>query len=96
MAAPSIEMVTEVDAELVDVFNRPISQLTPAFRPLDRYALSQAVGAPANTVLAARLGDRIAGVLTLVIMALPTGNTARIEDVVVDEARAARGWAWRC
>ncbi|WP_420847168.1 GNAT family N-acetyltransferase [Nonomuraea basaltis] len=47
----------------------------------------------ANTVLVARMEGQIVGTLTLVVLPLPAGIRARIEDVVVDEAARGRGVA---
>jgi ribosomal protein S18 acetylase RimI-like enzyme len=45
----------------------------------------------ATVLFAARQGDVIVGLLTLVIVRIPTGVRARIEDVVVDEAVRGQG-----
>ena len=57
---------------------------TPSFEQL-----RDVIEAPSNHVLVARLRGETVGMLTVVVLPMPTGRVARIEDVVVSEA--ARG-----
>lgn len=84
----TVEQVRAVDGELVEAFARLLPQLSPGM-PASRDALARTVAADANVVLVARRAGVVVGALTLVLVDLPTGRRARIEDVVVD--RAARG-----
>jgi ribosomal protein S18 acetylase RimI-like enzyme len=53
--------------------------------------LAAILGAPCTEMLVARDEGEIVGMLTLVVVALPTGRAAHIEDVVVDERSRGRG-----
>ena len=85
-----VEVAQEATDELVEAFARLLPQLSHRARPLDQAALARLVAHDANTIFLAR-GDEgtILGTLTLVMVPLPAGLRARIEDVVVDER--ARG-----
>jgi ribosomal protein S18 acetylase RimI-like enzyme len=86
----SIEIIREASQELVDAFGLLLPQLSSSAKPLDFEAVDRLVTCDANTVLVARTADSIVGTLTLVLLPLPSGLRARVEDVVVDSA--ARGW----
>ncbi|MFI9630063.1 GNAT family N-acetyltransferase [Streptomyces sp. NPDC052042] len=79
--------------ELVDAFGRLLPQLSSTAKPLDYEALDRMVTCDANTVLVARTPDSIVGTLMLVLLPLPSGLRARIEDVVVDSAARGQGVA---
>lgn len=59
--------------------------------PPTKDELTRIVDCPTNTVLLAYDGDRIVGMLALVIFPIPTGMRAWIEDVVVDESVGRQG-----
>jgi ribosomal protein S18 acetylase RimI-like enzyme len=87
-----IEAVETVTPELVDAFARLLPQLSRSAAPLDADALERLIAREDNTILVARLDDgTIAGTLTLVLMHIPSGVRAWIEDVVVDEAARGQG-----
>ncbi|OHV42497.1 GNAT family N-acetyltransferase [Pseudofrankia sp. BMG5.36] len=86
-----VEVVRTVTAELVEAFDRLLPQLSHNAAPLDAEALARLVGWQGNQLLAARVDDRIHGVLTLVMFPIPTGLRAWIEDVIVDEAGRGQG-----
>ncbi|NEB77703.1 GNAT family N-acetyltransferase [Streptomyces sp. SID14478] len=88
-----VETVREADRALVDAFDRLLPQLSSTAEPLDREALDRMVTCDATTVLVARTPDAIVGTLTLVLLPLPSGVRARVEDVVVDGAARGRGVA---
>ncbi len=90
----TVEVLSEVTSEAVEAFARLLPQLSASAEPLDESALGAIVAAEASTVLVARTADqRIAGTLTLVMFRIPTGQRARIEDVVVDEGARRQGIA---
>lgn len=84
-----VEVLSKVTDEVVETFARLLPQLSSTAGQLDRQAIEAIVAAPASTILIARVGEQIAGTLTLATFPIPTGVRAWIEDVVVDEA--ARG-----
>jgi ribosomal protein S18 acetylase RimI-like enzyme len=87
-----IAEVTEVDAELVEAFERLIPQLSSSSPPPSERDLRAIVASPASHLLVARNAEgRIVGSLTLVVFPIPTGRRAWIEDVVVDEAATRAG-----
>ncbi len=88
-----VEIAREADQELVDAFGRLLPQLSSTAKPLDREALARMTASDANTLLVARTPDAIVGTLTLVLVPLPAGLRARVEDVVVDSAARGRGIA---
>ena len=49
------------------------------------------LGHEGNTVFFARVDGEIVGMLTLVMVPIPSGLRARIEDVVVDSSARGRG-----
>ncbi|WP_430330679.1 GNAT family N-acetyltransferase [Rhodococcus sp. ACT016] len=88
-----VEIIREASQGLVDAFSRLLPQLSSTAKPLDYQAIDRMVTCDANTVLVARTPDAIVGTLTLVLLPLPSGVRARIEDVVVDGAARGQGVA---
>ncbi len=82
----TIEIATRVTDELVAGVNRLLAQLSASAAPLAVPQMEAIIESPASTLFVARDGDRIVGVLTLVVFAIPSGVRALIEDVVVDES----------
>ena len=87
----TIEIATGVTDELVAAVNRLLPQLSTSAPPLTDRQLTAIAASSASTLFVARDGDRVVGVLTLVVVALPTGVRAWIEDVVVDESFRGAG-----
>lgn len=85
-----IERITRVDDELVASFARLLPQLSQATPP-GKSELDAIVTAPGSSLLAARDGATIVGLLTLHIYRIPTGLQAQIDDVVVDDTMRGRG-----
>ncbi|MEU9498020.1 GNAT family N-acetyltransferase [Streptomyces sp. NPDC048196] len=88
-----VEIIRETSQELVDAFSRLLPQLSSTAKPLDHEVVDRMVTCDANTVLVARTPDAIVGTLTLVLLPLPSGLRARVEDVVVDRQARGRGVA---
>jgi ribosomal protein S18 acetylase RimI-like enzyme len=86
-----IEVVQDVTDEVVRAFGRLLPQLSGSAEPLDAEALRALVSRPGNHLLVARVDGEVVGTLTLVLLLIPTGVRAWIEDVVVDEAARGRG-----
>ena len=84
-----ITRVTACDDDLLAAFARLMPQLSTTAPPPTRTELDEI--ARTATLLVARDGDVIVGVLTLSLYRVPTGLSARIDDVIVDEARRGRG-----
>ncbi|MFI1768918.1 GNAT family N-acetyltransferase [Streptomyces sp. NPDC020800] len=88
-----VDIIREAGQELVDAFGRLLPQLSSTAKPLDHEAVQRMVSCDANTVIVARTPETIVGTLTLVMLPLPSGLRARIEDVVVDSAVRGQGVA---
>ncbi|WP_369394494.1 GNAT family N-acetyltransferase [Streptomyces sp. CG1] len=88
-----VEIIQEASQELVDAFGRLLPQLSTTAKPLDYEAVDRMVTCDANTLLVARTSEAIVGTLTLVLLPLPSGLRARVEDVVVDNAARGQGVA---
>jgi ribosomal protein S18 acetylase RimI-like enzyme len=86
-----IELVKETTAEVVEAVRRLLPQLSQTALPPDPQQLARVVGSPTNTVLVARSGGAIVGMLTLVLLPIPSGLRGRIEDVVVDQSARGQG-----
>jgi ribosomal protein S18 acetylase RimI-like enzyme len=86
-----VEMVREPSDEVVAAFARLLPQLSRTAAPLDRAALARMLSHDANTVFLARIAGQIVGTLTLVMVPIPSGLRARIEDVVVDASARGHG-----
>jgi ribosomal protein S18 acetylase RimI-like enzyme len=86
-----IEVVREVTDEMVAAVNRLLPQLSGSAPPVTPGALGRLLSWDGTTLLVARAGDEVIGMLTLVTFPLPSGLRAWIEDVVVDERARGRG-----
>lgn len=87
----SVEIASEVTAELVAGLNDLLPQLSTSALALTTENVEELVGSPATVVFIARDDAGIVGSLTLVVFPIPTGLRAWIEDVVVDEAARGTG-----
>src|SRR5215831_19522405 len=88
-----VEVVRTPTDEIVAAFARLLPQLSRTAAALDRTAVVRMLACDANTVFMARVGGEIVGTLTLVMVPIPSGLRARIEDVVVDTTARGHGVA---
>jgi ribosomal protein S18 acetylase RimI-like enzyme len=87
-----IELVTGVDDELWDAFQRLVPQLTSNKPPPSQDDLRALVASDSSSLLIARGADgRIVGDACLTVYRVPTGVRAIIEDVIVDETARGSG-----
>jgi ribosomal protein S18 acetylase RimI-like enzyme len=86
-----IREATEVTPALVEGIAALIPQLSSTARPPTREELEEIVASPATVLLVASDGPAVVGALTLVLVRIPTGLRAIIEDVVVDQSRRGQG-----
>ena len=86
-----VSAADKVTPEVVDAVARLVPQLSRSAPAPTGAELDELVGSPTTTLFLARNGDggEIVGMLTLLLVRIPTGLRAWIEDVVV--AEAARG-----
>ena len=89
----AVDAAASVDDELCAAVASLVPQLSSSSPPPTRAVLEQIVADPATTLLVARDGDRVVGMLTLAAFRIPTGVRAWIEDVVVDAAARGAGVA---
>lgn len=89
--AVEITEATDVTAELVEAFERLTPQLSSSNPPPSAEALETIAASEATRLLVARSDRVIVGSLTLVLVRIPTGLRAIIEDVVVDEQVRSQG-----
>ena len=88
---PSISLLQGLDRTTYQAICDLLPQLTTS-SPLPTYErLCEVVEAPSNNVFVARSGDQLLGMLTLIVVPLPTGRVAHIEQVVVDERSRGMG-----
>ncbi|MHB1088064.1 MAG: GNAT family N-acetyltransferase [Acidimicrobiales bacterium] len=79
-----VEIADVASPELLEGVNRLIPQLSSSAVPMTSQQLTDMIGSPSVTLLVAKSDERIVGMLTLAIFAIPTGLRAWIEDVVVE------------
>lgn len=89
--AVEITEATEATEELVEAFERLTPQLSSSNPPPSAEALETIATSDATRLLVARADGAIVGSLTLVLVRIPTGLRAIIEDVVVDEQCRGQG-----
>lgn len=89
--AVEITEATEATAELVEAFERLTPQLSSSNPPPSAEALAAIAASDASRLLVAHADGAIVGSLTLVLVRIPTGLRAIIEDVVVDERSRGQG-----
>ncbi|MYB10077.1 MAG: GNAT family N-acetyltransferase [Acidimicrobiia bacterium] len=89
--AVEITEATEATAELVEAFERLTPQLSSSNPPPSAAALGAIAASDATRLLVAHADGDIVGSLTLVLVRIPTGLRAIIEDVVVDERSRGQG-----
>ncbi len=89
--AVEITEATEATAELVEAFERLTPQLSSSNPPPSAEALEAIAASEATRLLVAHADGAIVGSLTLVLVRIPTGLRAIIEDVVVDERSRGQG-----
>ncbi len=89
--AVEITEATHVAPELLAAFERLTPQLSSSNPPPPADAIDAIAASDATRLLVARVDGVIMGSLTLVLVRIPTGLRAMIEDVVVDEQSRGQG-----
>ena len=89
--AVEVTEATEANEDLVEAFERLTPQLSSSNPPPSAEALGAIAASEATRLLVARSNGTIVGSLTLVLVRIPTGIRAIIEDVVVDEQCRGQG-----
>ena len=88
----NISELTEASPSDLDSINQLLPQLSSKARPLTMDQLMELTGAGSTFVLVCTNEEtEIIGMLSLVILKIPTGSKAWIEDVVVDTNARGKG-----
>jgi ribosomal protein S18 acetylase RimI-like enzyme len=90
MPDPAVHVLTSLSPADYESICQLLPQMSSSPLPtLER--LSHVVESTSNRVLVARIDGRIVGMLTVVIVDIPTKRAAHIDDVVVDEHARGQG-----
>ena len=93
MAGFEIEAVSTLTPWLARSMVGLMPQLSSSAAELRDEDLDLVIKSPATTLLIARTGQTLQGMLTLAIFRVPTGVRSIIEDVVVDDRHRGQGIA---
>jgi ribosomal protein S18 acetylase RimI-like enzyme len=86
-----VEIAQSVTPAMVDGISRLLPQLSATAAPITSQEIAAVVGSPSTHLFVAYDNSRIVGMLTLVVVRIPTGVRGHIEDVVVENAYRGRG-----
>ena len=86
-----VDVADEATPALVDAFARLLPQLSKSAPAPTKEEVEELLAGSGTSVLVARDGEEIVGTLTLVVVRVPTGVKAWIEDVVVDDVARGKG-----
>ena len=86
--------ITKATKEIYSVMTKLLSQLTSSELSFSQKDLKRIVASKSSILFAAvdkELNSNVFGILTLVLIDIPTAALARIEDVVVDKTVRGKG-----
>jgi len=88
----NISELTEASSSVLQSINELLPQLSSSAQVISMDRLSELVESD-NTIIFLGTDDngQILGMLSLIVMKIPTGNKAWIEDVVVDQSARSKG-----
>ena len=88
----NISELTEASSSVLQSINELLPQLSSSAQVISMDRLSELVESD-NTIIFLGTDDngQILGMLSLIVMKIPTGNKAWIEDVVVDQTARGKG-----
>ena len=88
----NISELTEASSSVLQSINELLPQLSSSAQVISMDRLSELVESD-NTIifLGTDDNDQVLGMLSLIVMKIPTGNKAWIEDVVVDQTARGKG-----
>jgi ribosomal protein S18 acetylase RimI-like enzyme len=89
MSAAVVDVVSTLDQGTYHAVCSLLPQISTSAEAPTFAELSRLVTSPCTHLLIARSGGDVVGMLTLIVVRIPTGLVSHIEDVVVDER--ARG-----
>jgi len=83
--------ISEYSKEVLNALNELLPQLSSSAAPLSESSLLNIIQSESSHLLMAEEGGQYCGSLTLIILDIPTGIRAWIEDVVVNETARGKG-----
>ena len=88
----NISELTEASSSVLQSINELLPQLSSSAKVISMDRLSELVESD-NTIILIGTDEsgQILGMLSLIVMKIPTGNKAWIEDVVVDQSARSKG-----
>lgn len=86
-----INEITEASDEILSEINRLLPQLSKSASPLSLESLDILAKSESTNLYLAKEGDKVWGMLSLVVFSIPTGTKAWVEDVVVDSTARGKG-----
>jgi ribosomal protein S18 acetylase RimI-like enzyme len=93
MSPIRIEVATQYSEALLRGISSLLPQLTASGRGLTAAELKDITDCPATRLLVAKEGAEVVGMLSLVLVQMPTGLRALLEDLAVDSSYRRRGSA---
>ena len=87
----TISELTECNANALSAINGLLPQLSKSSQPMNMDRLSELVKSDNTFLFVASKEGQVLGMLSLVILKIPTGNKAWVEDVVVDQSARGKG-----
>ena len=88
----TISKLTECTNETLNAVNRLLPQLSASAKAISMDRLLELTESDSTMLfLGADQGGEILGMLSLIVIKIPTGNKGWIEDVVVDQSARGKG-----
>jgi len=91
MSAIRIEVATQFSDELLRGISALVPQLSSSRHALTAAELREITACPVVRLLTAKDGTEVVGMLTLLLVRIPTGLRAILEDLAVDAAYRRQG-----
>jgi ribosomal protein S18 acetylase RimI-like enzyme len=91
MAEITVETCKSLTPEIFAAVSSLIGALSTTARSPSWEEINEVVTSPTTTLLLARDGSEVIGMLTLILVQIPTGLRGHIEDVVVAESHRKKG-----
>jgi ribosomal protein S18 acetylase RimI-like enzyme len=88
-----IEVANRSSPDLLRAVKSLLPQLMPSGRSMTAAELETVIASPLTTLLVAKDGDKIIGMISLAVVQMPTGLRSYLEDLVVDSSCRKRGTA---
>ena len=88
-----IEAAKHASPDLLSAVTSLLPQLTSSGRLITANELSMMISSPLTTLLLAKDGDKIVGMISLSVVQMPTGLRSYLEDLVIDSSYRQRGAA---